>query len=310
MSSGKPRKGLEWSPYAVDERKGRPFSAWGGVDAVLLAAVLLGIVWLLWRSESLAAYPWSWRAMEDFLIRRTADGWEPGLLLRGLAVTLRLGVWSMLLALLVGGVLGTASAGKRGPSVLPVRIFVNAVRNTPPLVLLFLLYFFAGNLLPVSALEQTLRSLPPAFGEAVAWGFAPEGQLDRMIAAVVTLGLYEGAYVTEIVRGGIESVGRGQWEASAALGFSRAQQLRLVILPQAVRPMLPPLVGQIISTFKDSALASLISLPDLTFQSLEVMAISRMTFEVWICAGTMYLLLGMLCACCGRWLERQKTWRV
>ncbi len=308
MSSGKPRK-PEWSPYAVDERQGRPFSAWGRVDAAVLAAVLLGIAWFVWRSEILTGYPWSWGAMGDFLIRRTAEGWEPGLLLRGLAVTLRLGIWSMLLALLVGGVLGVVSAGKRGPAVLPVRLFVNAVRNTPPLVLLFLLYFFAGNLLPVSALEQTLRRLPPAFAEAFAWGFAPEGQLDRMIAAVVTLGLYEGAYVTEIVRGGIESVGRGQWEASAALGFSRVQQLRLVILPQAVRPMLPPLVGQIISTFKDSALASLISLPDLTFQALEVMAISRMTFEVWISAGTLYLLLGMLCARCGRWLERRETWR-
>ena len=105
-------------------------------------------------------------------------------------------------------------------------------------------------------------------------GIAPEGQLDRMVAAVLTLGVYEGAYVTEIVRGGIEGVPHGQWEASAALGFSRSQQLRLVIFPQAVRAILPPLVGQVITTFKDSALASLISLPDLTFQALEVMAIS------------------------------------
>ena len=213
------------------------------------------------------------------------------------------------LALLIGGVLGALSAGKRGVAALPIQLFVNSVRNIPPLVLLFLLYFFAGNLLPVSEMEQALRSMPPFVRDAVAWGFAPEGQLDRMVAAVLTLGVYEGAYVTEIVRGGIEGVPHGQWEASAALGFSRSQQLRLVIFPQAVRAILPPLVGQVITTFKDSALASLISLPDLTFQALEVMAISRMTFEVWISAGAIYLLLGVLCARYGRWLETRETWK-
>ena len=247
--------------------------------------------------------------MADFLVRRTPGGYEPGLLIRGLIVTLRLGVWSMALALLIGGVLGALSAGKRGVAALPIQLFVNSVRNIPPLVLLFLLYFFAGNLLPVSDMEQALRSMPPFVRDAVAWGFAPEGQLDRMVAAVLTLGVYEGAYVTEIVRGGIEGVPHGQWEASAALGFSRSQQLRLVIFPQAVRAILPPLVGQVITTFKDSALASLISLPDLTFQALEVMAISRMTFEVWISAGAIYLLLGVLCARYGRWLENRETWK-
>lgn len=308
MNPSGARKPKEWSPYAVETRQGRPFSAWGAVDVVLVLAVLLGAGWFVRSAEELSAYPWNWGAIGGFLLRHTPHGWEPGLLVRGLLVTLRLGVWSMLLALLVGGVLGAFSARRRGFPVLPIRLFVNGVRNTPPLVLLFLLYFFAGNLLPVAAFEEGLRRLPPFAGEAVALLFAPEGQLDRMAAAVLTLGLYEGAYVTEIVRGAIESVDRGQWEASAALGFSPLQQLRLVILPQAVGPMLPPLVGQIITTFKDSALASLISLPDLTFQALEVMAISRMTFEVWLSAGLIYLALGVACARYGRRLEVRKSW--
>ena len=311
MSSGGSRKALrrEWSPYAEYGRQGRLFPTFGRVDAVLVVLLLLGACFFLWRSETIAAYRWSWPELADFLVRRTPGGYEPGLLIRGLIVTLRLGVWSMALALLIGGVLGALSAGKRGVAALPIQLFVNSVRNIPPLVLLFLLYFFAGNLLPVSDMEQALRSMPPFVRDAVAWGFAPEGQLDRMVAAVLTLGVYEGAYVTEIVRGGIEGVPHGQWEASAELGFSRSQQLRLVIFPQAVRAILPPLVGQVITMFKDSALASLISLPDLTFQALEVMAISRMTFEVWISAGAIYLLLGVLCARYGRWLETRETWK-
>ena len=130
-------------------------------------------------------------------------------------------------------------------------------------------------------------------------------ETDRMLAAVMALGLYEGAYVAEIVRGSVESVPPGQWDAARALGFSRRQSLRLVILPQAARIAMPPLAGQTISAFKDSALASLISLPELTFQSLEVMAVSQMTFEIWISAGALYLLIGLACAALGRWLERR-----
>ena len=246
MRSGGSRKAprREWSPYAEYNRQGRLFPTFGRVDAVLAVLLFLGACFFLWRSETIAAYRWSWPELADFLIRRTPGGYEPGLLIRGLIVTLRLGIWSMALALLIGGVLGTLSAGKRGIAALPIQFFVNSVRNTPPLVLLFLLYFFAGNLLPVSDMEQALRSMPPFVRDAVAWGFAPEGQLDRMVVAVLTLGVYEGAYVTEIVRGGIEGVPHGQWEASAALGFSSSQQLRLVIFPQAVRAILPPSWGR------------------------------------------------------------------
>lgn len=301
----------EWSPYTVHEnnpsaRRKSFLSRMSTVDAGILAVAVVGMVWFVWRAGTVAEYQWQWPLLLEFLVRDTPSGWEPGLLLRGFAVTVRLGFWSMFLALAIGGVLGILSAHKRGLAALPVQCYVNLIRNTPPLVLLFLLYFFAGNILPVTE-TLFLRSLPPSVQALFAALFAPEEQLDRMLAAVITLGMYEGAYVAEIVRGGIESVPRGQWEASAALGFSRFDQLRLVILPQARRPILPPLAGQTISAFKDSALASLISLPELTFQSLEVMAVSRMTFEVWLSAGTLYLLLGVACARYARWLEEKKS---
>ena len=292
------RRIREWSPYAEP-------SPFGIADVLVLVCLLAGGLCLFWFAQP--EYRWSWGALADFLVRATPEGFSPGLLVRGLGVTVRLGLWAMLLALVIGVPLGIAAARRRS---LPIQIFVNLARNTPPLVLLFLFYFFAGNLLPTATLEQALRTAPSWLVSVCAVLVAPEGQLDRMLAAVLTLGLYEGAYVAEIVRGGIESVHPNQWEASAALGFSRFQQLRLVILPQAMPLLLPPLTGQFISTFKDSALAALISLPDLTFQALEVMAISRMTFEVWLSAGVLYLVIGVLCAALGRWLERRgKAWR-
>ena len=123
MSSGGSRKAFrrEWSPYAEYGRQGRLFPTFGRVDAVLVVLLLLGACFFLWRSETIAAYRWSWPELADFLVRRTPGGYEPGLLIRGLIVTLRLGVWSMALALFIGGVLGALSAGKRGvAAVSPV----------------------------------------------------------------------------------------------------------------------------------------------------------------------------------------------
>lgn len=204
--------------------------------------------------------------------------------------------------------MGAAASRKSLLWRLPCQIYINLARNTPPLVILFCVYFFAGNLLPVNILEDLLRQAPEWFKVAFAGIFTQSGQLDRMIAAVLALGLYQAAYVAEIARGALESVPKGQWDAALALGFSRLASLRLVILPQSARMMLPPLTGQAITTFKDTALASLISLPDLTFQSLEIMAVSGMTFEIWISAAVIYLLLGGVCALAGRFLEKRYSW--
>lgn len=298
----------EWSPYLSDAQRQERRLGW--IDGVLLVAGLAGLAWFFWQVRSATGYHWRWPLLAEFLVRIGPDGsWEPGLLIRGLLVTIRLGLWSMVVALAIGGILGMFSARRRGLFSFLVQCYVNLIRNTPPLVLLFLMYFFAGNLLPVTVLEELIRELPPVFQSFFGIVFAPEGQVDRMVAAVLTLGLYEGAYVTEIVRGGLESVPTGQWEASAALGFSRFDQFRLVLLPQATEIILPPLVGQVISTFKDSTLGSFISLPELTFQSLEIMAVSQMTFEIWLSTSLLYLLLGVACARFGRFLETRQIWR-
>jgi polar amino acid transport system permease protein len=245
------------------------------------------------------------------LYRDPAGNWHSGILLRGLFVTLRLGAWSMLLALLSGGLVGSLSAHHRGLAALPAALYINLMRNTPPLILLFLIFFFAGSVLtvPVLRLEAMVAGLPPPGRSFFAAVVAPPGHLDRMAAAVLTIGLYEGAYVAEIVRSGIESVPRSQWDASAAQGLTPWQQRRHIIAPQAVRLMLPPLTGQTISIFKTTALASVISLPELTFQSLEIMAVTRVTLELWLGTAAVYLAVSQAWAALGRRLENRCRWR-
>jgi polar amino acid transport system permease protein len=101
---------------------------------------------------------------------------------------------------------------------------------------------------------------------------AEPSRVPIFISGAVALAVYEGAYITEIIRAGIQSIDKGQWEASSGLGFTRAQQLRYVIFPQALRRIMPPLAGQFISTIKDSAIVSVISIQELTFQGMELMA--------------------------------------
>ncbi len=260
-----------------------------------------------------AEYRWRWPLLFEYLLRpageeETLFAFESGLLLKGLFSTLRLGFWAMLLALILGGSAGMMFAHARGFKAAPYVMYVQLIRNTPPLILLFLMYFVVGGVVSFTVLDDMAFRLPPWGQSILSTLYAAPGQLDRMTAATLTLGLYTGAYVAEIVRGALESVPRTQWEASAALGFTRWQTLHEILLPQ-VRPLLAsPLVGQTISTFKGSALAALISLPELTFQSLEIMAVSRMTYEVWLVCALLYLAIGLVCSVVGKRFENP-PWR-
>jgi len=125
------------------------------------------------------------------------------------------------------------------------------------------------------------------------------------ITAIITLGLIEGAYVAEIVRAGVESIETGQWDAAKALGFPRWRALLHVILPQAFRRMVPPLTGQFVSTLKDSAIVSVISIPELTFQAQELVSATYLSFEVWTLVFLLYLALGLPCSMAARALEKR-----
>ena len=114
--------------------------------------------------------------------------------------------------------------------------YVGLGRNLPPLVLIFIFYFFiSGQLMPLFGIAESNLSTHPMLSRWVTLFVAPPERLEQFLSAVITLALFEGAYITEIVRSGIQSVERGQWEAAKALGLSRQQQLRDVILPQAFR---------------------------------------------------------------------------
>lgn len=277
-------------------------------DLILLFALLAGALFFLIRTSSLPQYDWNWPLLLDFIVIKNASGeWEAGLLIRGLFMTLRIGFWTIVLSFLCGAPLGAVAARARPATRLIIHSYINIIRDIPPLVLLFCVYFFAGNILPVAAINSFLQALPAPLPDFVNLTFAPPAQMDRMLSAVLALGLYQGAFVAEIIRTGIESVPSGQWDAALALGFPPRRALVQVIFPQAARLIIPPMTGQAIATIKDSALASMISLPELTFQSLEAMSVSQLTFEIWIVCALLYLILGLACAWAGKFLEKRRA---
>ncbi|OBQ50226.1 amino acid ABC transporter permease [Halodesulfovibrio spirochaetisodalis] len=280
------------------------------LDYILLVLIGGGIVYFYWQLENELQYEWSWSTIPQFLVKNTKGNWEPNFLLEGLFTTIRLSIWATLLASVVGILMGLARVSQSHFWRMVSRTYVEIVRNMPPIVLIFISYFFlSAQLTHFLALDSAVQNMPEWLHSIVSVLFSKPSQFTQFITGVITLGLYEGAYITEIVRGGINSVQRGQWEASASLGFNRFDQLRLVVLPQALKVIVPPLAGQFISTIKDSAILSVISIQELTFQGLELMASTYLVFEIWTTITLMYLMLTLGCSLLSRWVERALEWK-
>jgi polar amino acid transport system permease protein len=254
---------------------------------------------LLYQAAVKLEYHWNWGVIPQFILRHdpTTGTWHAGTLLLGLFMTLRLSLWGSVLALSFGIIFGLLRISNHLYWRLIAGTYVGLVRNTPPLVIVFVFYFFIGDQI-MNAFSVNTFAYGLAAGDHPLFAllFGPTDQLPQILSAIITIGLFEGAYIAEIVRAGIESIEQGQWEASCSLGFNRNQQLRHVILPQALQRMIPALAGQFISTIKDSAIVAVISIQELTFQGLQLMTTTYRTFEIWITVLCMYFILTFMCS--------------
>ncbi len=250
---------------ASPPERGRPTgAAWSGraaLDAACFLALLAGLAWLLVRGGEATGYNWQWYRVPGYFVEVRHGAVVFGPLALGLLVTFRIVAASFLLAFAAGlaAVIMRLSSSTLARWVS--RAYVEIVRNTPLLVQIFFVYFVVSPILGINA----------------------------YFSAVVALGLFEGAYISEIFRAGILSVAGGQWEAARSLGLSTAETYRFVILPQAVHKVLPTLAGQSVSLVKDSALVSTIAVYDLAMQAQAIVADTFLVFEVWLFVAAVYL---------------------
>ncbi|BDQ32551.1 amino acid ABC transporter permease [Pseudodesulfovibrio portus] len=276
------------------------------LDAAILAALAGVIGYVAFKALTGLNYHWNWEIIPQFLLRfdEPAQSWKPGLLTLGLLTTIRLSLWAGILALLLGTVMGLFRVS---PSLFKRQVasaYVGLIRNTPPLVLIFVFYFFIGDqIMTLLRVEDAIYGLSDTALEALSWLFGPMNRFPRFLSALITLALFEAAYIAEIVRAGIESVDKGQWEAAASMGMTRFQTMVHIVLPQAMQRMLPALAGQFISTIKDSAIVSVISIEELTFQAQQLMTTTYRSFEIWTTVLGMYFVLTFLCSLAVRKLE-------
>jgi polar amino acid transport system permease protein len=264
------------------------------LDIALGAFVLLVTAYIAYRVTVGLHYKWEWTAIPQYLIRYDAErkGWIPSLLMQGLFTTIRLSIWGTILATIIGTLIGFCRISQRLFKRLIGRTYVELMRNIPPLVLVFIFYFFFSDQIMIFlGVDEFIDSRSETTQKLLSFFFAQPSRFSAFLSALVTLAIFEADYIAEIVRAGIESIEKGQWEASHALGLSWWQQMRYIILPQATQRILPPLAGQFISTIKDSAIVSVISIQELTFQGMELMSATYLTFEVWITITVLYLLL-------------------
>ncbi len=286
----------------------RPTAKVTKLDIATLLLVTAGFVFIVYRLIFALEYKWNWSVIPTYMFRfnQTTGSWEMNVLMQGLMTTIKLSIWGTLLATLLGVWMGFMRSSPRLFNRLIGQSYVELIRNLPPLVLVLIFYFFVSDqLMPFLGIESFCRSLSPKYQKYITLLFTDINLLTPFLSGVITIGIFQGAYITEIVRSGIQSIPVGQWEASAAIGMKRWQQMRLIILPQATRIMLPPLANEFINTIKYSTIVSIISIQELTFQGMQVMASTQVTIEIWLTITFMYLILCFSLSLVVQWMEKK-----
>ncbi len=278
------------------------------LDAIILIFCLAAGVYIYYRVAYGLEYKGNWSAIPQFLFRRDqATGrLVPNYLLQGLITTFKLSLWASLLALMVGIIVALFRTSKMLFFRLLGRTYVELVRNVPPLVLVFILYFFViDQIMPWLGIETLIRSRSAIVQAVLAIVMVEKSLAIQFVSGVIALAFFEGAYIAEIIRAGIESIERGQREAAFSLGLTWLDEMRFVIMPQVIKRVLPSLANEFINTIKYSAIASVVSIQELTFMGRQVVVATRYIFETWITVSVMYMTLTLSLSLFTGWLERK-----
>ncbi|MEK3786949.1 MULTISPECIES: amino acid ABC transporter permease [Paenibacillus] len=201
------------------------------------------------------------------------------ILLQGTLITLKIVVISLIFAFIIGLISGLMSVSTNKVLRFISSVYVDLIRGTPLLVQVFFIYFGLPVFLDMRIPAET--------------------------AGIIAISLNAGAYISEIFRAGIVSISKGQSEAARSLGLNKFQTMRLVILPQATRRMVPAFVNQLIVTIKDTSLLSAIGITELTQSGEIIISTNFRAFEIWGTVGVFYLIIIYILSRISRVLERR-----
>ena len=216
-----------------------------------------------------------------------------GLLMAAMGQTLLLALCGLFFACIIGLIVGLMSVVKNRACNIIATIFVDVIRGVPMIVLAFYVFFAVPMLLNNIMHLNTLL------------GLNSQLTLSALQAGTICLALNCGAYMAEIIRAGIESVDKGQMEAARSLGLSYWKAMAKVVLPQAIRTMIPSIINQFIITLKDTSILSVIGFPELVNTAKNVVANTMSAFQVWSIVALMYLIVITLLSRLAKRVERR-----
>lgn len=208
------------------------------------------------------------------------------LLLKAMGQTLLLALCGLFFACILGLIFGLLSVLKNRACNIIATLFVDIIRGVPMIVLAYFIYF------GVPYLWNTILGIGGM-------------NLTALRAGTICLALNCGAYMAEIIRAGIQSVDKGQMEAARSLGLPYWKAMQKVVLPQAIKTMIPSIINQFIITLKDTSILSIIGFPELVNTAKNVVANTFMSFQTWIIVGIMYLIVITILSRTAKAVERR-----
>ena len=215
------------------------------------ALLFSGLIWLIF---SALGYDLMWGSVWDYRVS----------FLKGYGMTILLSVAALFLSTTLGIIVGLIQQSKIILLRMLARSYVEFIRGTPILVQILIFYYVIANAM---------------------------GLDNRIVVGISIMSIFSSAYIAEIIRSGIESVSKSQWETAISLGFTKFQIYRLIIFPQVVKRILPPLTGQFAALIKDSSLLSVIAIKEVTMAAREINAATFSTLESYLPLAVGYLLL-------------------
>jgi polar amino acid transport system permease protein len=251
---------------ASNEPGAPPPTVWKRVLNFSIAFLLVALIFYF--SFHQVSYQWNWHSIYKYR-QKFLQGWIN---------TILISLASLGLSTCIGLVFALGQRSRFLPFRYFSTLYIQVVRGTPLLVQILIFFYVVAN----------------AFGVS-----------NRYLVGVLTLSFFSGAYISEVIRAGIESIGKSQLESAKAIGLTRAQTYRYVILPQALRQTLPPLAGQFVSLIKDSSLLSIISISEFTLNAQEVNSYTFSTLESYIPLAIGYLILTLPISIWTRRLEEK-----
>jgi polar amino acid transport system permease protein len=253
----------------------------------LLAAVLLGVIFL-----------WIMLTHADYRVILSA-------VLKGVSTTIYVTAVAYALALLLGLLFGLMRVSPNRGAREASQFYVEIIRAVPMLVILYYIAFVGapGVAQGINALGGAMTGIGPLAGIGQRLAEFQVRQLDFTTRAIIALTIGYSAFIAEIFRAGIQSIGRGQMEAARSLGMTYGQAMRTIVLPQAVRNVLPPLGNDLVAMLKDSSLVSVLGVQDITQLGKVYSASTFKFFETYNVVAFLYLVMTIGLALLLRWVE-------